>query len=151
MENIPSVLQEYKKETTKIQKKCILIVNVKEKLSDLVSRRLRELDLKKADLAKLTGLSRSYIGNMANGTAPTESGQYEPSPDAVEALAKYLQISEDEILNAIGYANNTPKIPQRIAIAGFEGLDEQDIEEIAQIMEMKKQLKKKLQNGKGEG
>lgn len=107
VENIASVLSEYKKEPNRIQKKCILVVNVQEKLSELVGRRIRELGLKNADIARLSGLSRSYIGNIVNETAPTQSGQYNLSPKSVSALAKALQISEIEIVNAMGYVKSS--------------------------------------------
>lgn len=99
---LASQLIEYKQSTNREQNISILLVNV-EKLSELLSRRLKELKLSNADLARLTGLSRSYIGNMVNETAPTQSGQYQPSPDVVAKLSQHLKVTEAEILNSVGF------------------------------------------------
>lgn len=146
MRNIPSLLQEYKKETHRIHNKSILIVNVKEKLSELVSRRIRELGLKNAEVARRTGLSRSYIGNMANGTAPTQSGEYEPSPEVIEKLSTALEISQNEILEAMNYLTNeaTDKIPKTVieAFAREGELDPRDHDLIVNFIDMLKKQKK---------
>lgn len=81
---------------------CKVIANL-ENLSQLISRRLNETGLSKSDLAKLIGKSRAYVTDLANGTAATQSGQYRPSPEVMASLAKHLEISENEILNAAGY------------------------------------------------
>lgn len=106
MAKIPRRLIEYNKNTTEIQEESILVVDVKETLSQLVRRRARELDLTNAELARRAGLSRSYIGNIMNETAPTKSGQYNLSPESVERLAKALDISQTEILSSLDYLSN---------------------------------------------
>lgn len=116
MENISSILSEYKKTAARIQNKSILLDDVKEKLSELVSRRLNELGLRKAEAARIAGISRSYFGNIANGTAPTPSGEYNLSPEAVSGLSRALQVSESDILEAMNYLSETaPK--KKIATA----------------------------------
>lgn len=95
---------------------CILVDNVKETLSQLVQRRLKELNTSKAAVARKVGVSRSYIGNIANETAPTQSGQYNLSPDTVSGLAKALEINESEILEAMNYLPET-KAKKKIATA----------------------------------
>lgn len=72
-------------------------------LAELIQKRLDDLGISKAELARLIGVSRSYVVNMANQTGNTQSGQYRPSPEVVQKLVKHLQVSEDEILLAIGY------------------------------------------------
>ena len=80
-----------------------------ENLSQLISRRLNELRLSKSDLATLIGKSRAYVGDLANGTAGTQSGQYRPSPAVITSLATHLKVTEAEILNAIGYNAGKPE------------------------------------------
>ncbi len=152
MENITGHLSEYKISTARIQNKCILVENVKEKLSDLFRRRIKELGIKNVDVASRSGFSRGYVGNIVNETAPTQSGQYNLSPDAVSAFAKALEVSESEILEALNYLpenQNTgikkPTTPAEffdalerlgldIQFAGgrkvLEGLDEDDLQEL---------------------
>lgn len=88
-----------------LQKICKVLLNKmdNELLSELVSRRLSELRMSKSELARRLGLSRAYITDLANGTANTQSGQYSPSPEVIEGLAKHLQIDQSEILKAMGY------------------------------------------------
>lgn len=63
---------------------------------------------------------------MANQTAPTKSGQYEPSPEVVAKLAKVLDVSEIEILKAIGYApkrNLIESVDDEFAALFYESAD----------------------------
>lgn len=98
-------LLEYNKESNRILPKRILLVNVQERedLSTLVQRRIRELGISNAEVARRSKLSRSYIGNIVNKTAPTQSGQYNLSPDAVGRLATAIEVSETEILTSMKY------------------------------------------------
>lgn len=90
-------------------------MNVREKLSELVGRRIRELGINNAELARRSGLTRGYIGNIVNDTAPTQSGNYNLSPDSVGKLAKALEISEAEILAAMKYLSDpTADVPKPI-------------------------------------
>lgn len=126
-----------------IQTSRILKVNnMAERLSELIARRIRELDLSNAELARRTGLTRGYIGNIVNETAPTRSGQYNLSQSTIAALARELKITETEILTSMGYLKNESEIPERIAAIGFDELDEQDIREIADFIKFKKSQKK---------
>lgn len=89
---------------------------MREKLSELVSRRMKEMRIGPSDLARLVGKTRGYIGNMANGTAPTKSGEYEPSPEVVSSLAKALEVDEQEILEAMDYLPENGKKSTTIEI-----------------------------------
>lgn len=96
----------YKKQSHTLHKNCkVSLYSMGETISELIQRRLTELDIKKSELAKKAGVSRAYIGDLANGTAKTKSGHYRPKPEIVTSLAKALEVSETEILNAIGYAS----------------------------------------------
>lgn len=103
---IPRRLEEYNKTTSEIHDECILVVDVKETLSQLVRRRARELNLRNAELARRAGLSRGYIGNIINETAPTRSGKYRISPEVVERLAKAIEVSQTEILEVMDYLSD---------------------------------------------
>lgn len=121
---------------------CKLVADMKENLSQLVARRIRELGLKKSELAKQVGVSRTYITDLANGTGNTQSGQYRPRPEIIEKLAKFLEVEINEILNSIGYAspNTTPEIPESVknAFAREGRLTEKDQILIAQMIETMK-------------
>lgn len=109
---------------------CKLIATVKENVSDLIQRRLKELNIKKSELARRTGFSRTYITDLANGTGNTQSGQYNLPPETVNKLAKALEIADTEILSAMNYlpgkssAIRKPTNPAEF----FEILDEMGLE-----------------------
>lgn len=104
-------LIEYHKTPNKIQEKSILVVDMRETLSQLLTRKAHELGISKSEVARRTGLSRQYIGNIFNRTAPTKSGQYILSPETVGKLAKALALSENEILSSMDYltSDGSPK------------------------------------------
>lgn len=81
-------------------------MDVKETLSQLVRRRVKELGITNAELARRAGLSRSYIGNIVNETAPTKSGQYHLSPESLSKVAKALDVTQTEILASLDYLSN---------------------------------------------
>lgn len=85
------------------------VISGMESTSDLIQRRLSELGIKKSDLAKKAKVSRAYIGDLANGTAKTQSGSYRPSPEIVARLVKALEITESEFLRTLGYAPENGK------------------------------------------
>lgn len=94
----------YNYDSHALQDNCKVLRYVNESLGQLIQRRLRELDISKADVAKKVGVSRAYIGALANGTAKTQSGFYRPKPEIVSKLAEALHIAENDILDALGYA-----------------------------------------------
>lgn len=130
---------------------CKLLANVKqENLTELVQRRLKELGLKKSHLAEKTGLSRTYITDIANGTGNTQSGQYRPSPEVISSLSKHLQVSEIEILNAIGYSSESKQqsIPKPILEAiGKQGeISDRNANLIANFIDMLGKQEKETEN-----
>ncbi len=135
----------YNKNSNSGQNPSRLIATVSEKLSELVARRLKELKISKAELARLTGLSRTYITDIANATANTQNGQYRPSPEVAEKLAKYLKVSIEEITGSIGYAgtDKDSDIPEQIRSIDFSVFDNKDLEEIAEFVEFKKLRKQR--------
>ncbi len=80
---------------------------MQETLGQLIQRRLKELKMSKAELARRIGKSPAYVGDMANDTAKTKSGTYVPSAEVVDALAYHLQISREEILVVLDYLPQT--------------------------------------------
>lgn len=116
-----------------------------ESIGDLIQRRLKELNLSKSKLAEIVGVSRAYIGDLANGTAKTQSGFYKPKPETVTKLANALKVSENEILEAIGYnLEERVEVPERIlqAIAREGVLSKKDEVLIANFIEMLKDSKR---------
>ena len=105
---------------------CKLSANVSENLSQLFQRRIKELNIRKAEVARRSGLSRTYITDIANGTANTQSGEYRPTPETVTKLAKALEVTETEMANAIGYGTERkPELkPKNFSelMAAFESL-----------------------------
>ena len=80
---------------------------MQETLGQLIQRRLTELKMSKAELARRIGKSPAYVGDLANDTAKTKSGTYVPSAEVVDALAYHLQISREEILVVLDYLPQT--------------------------------------------
>jgi transcriptional regulator with XRE-family HTH domain len=78
-----------------------------EKLGELITRQLNELNLSKAELARRIGKSPAYVGDLANDSAKTKSGKYYPSPEVVDALAYHLQVSRQELLVTLDYLPQT--------------------------------------------
>lgn len=97
----------YSNESHALQIGCKVMPYVSESIGQLIQRRLKELGLSKADVAKLVGVSRAYIGDLANGTAKTQSGFYRPKPEIVSKLAATLKIGENDILDALGYTTES--------------------------------------------
>jgi transcriptional regulator with XRE-family HTH domain len=104
---------------------CKLLATVSENLSALVQRRLKELKISKAELARKTGLSRTYITDIANATGNTQSGQYRPSPETLEKLAKHLEVSSEEILNSIGYETSDDELVADGLFSGYYDLSDE--------------------------
>lgn len=80
---------------------------MEETLGSLIQRRLKELKMSKAELARRIGKSPAYVGDLANDTAKTKSGTYVPSAEVVDALSFHLQISREEILVRLDYLPQT--------------------------------------------
>ena len=102
-----------------------------ESLSELIQRRMKELNIKKTQLADKVGVSRAYIGDLANGTAKTKSGIYRPKPEIISALSKALKVQESEILNSLGHnVDETPIHNRKVTTPAelFELLDEMGLE-----------------------
>lgn len=114
-----------------------------ETIGNLILRRLKDLNISKAELAKRVGVSRAYIGDLANQTAKTQTGFYRPGPEIVQKLAHELQVPASEILNAIGYTTerngaqpskpqNVAEFLERLSAMGFElyRFSAEDLEEL---------------------
>jgi transcriptional regulator with XRE-family HTH domain len=122
-----------------------------EPLSDLIQRRLRDLNMSKSELAEKIGRTRAYVGTLANGTAANRSGQTIPSPDVVEKLAIHLKVSRDQILTAIGYPpENLPDPRLEGVFVAFHNLqpDKQDqaIEDLLLVLDIFRAKQEKEKN-----
>lgn len=113
---------------------------MKETLGGLIQRRMRDVGIpSKAELARRLGISSAYAGDLANDTGKTKDGVYMPSPDLTAKMVEVLEVSENKILNAIGYASESAveKIPAPILDAiGRNDLTEQHTELIANFIDM---------------
>lgn len=77
-----------------------------ETLGELIKRRMKNLDIRNnSELGRMLKLSDAYIGDLINDRGKTKSGTYKPRPATLANLAQVLQVSELEILNAIGYTS----------------------------------------------
>lgn len=88
-----------------------------ENLGDLIRRRMNDVGISsKSELARRLGKSAAYVGDLINNTAKTKSGTYLPSPEVVGKLSEVLDVSESEILNAVGYmsSNESAAVPKPI-------------------------------------
>lgn len=116
------------------------------------------LVLEKRTFAKLTqqqladeaGISKSYVSTIENQRPHSVTGAVsQPEKDVViaivEALNKHLSEADRIDLNSAlllaGYAPRDSKlvIPPNVIINAFDGVDENDIKEILEFIEFKKQ------------
>jgi ribosome-binding protein aMBF1 (putative translation factor) len=122
-----------------------------ETLGELIQRRMKDVGISsKSELARRIGKSEAYVGDLINDTGKTKSGSYKPSPEVVNKLSKTLEISEIEILNAIGYApqnGNTFNInigeDVRLSLLHGEKLTEEEQQEFVQAFNVAYEIAKK--------
>jgi transcriptional regulator with XRE-family HTH domain len=116
---------------------------MRETLGELITRRMRDLGIaSKSELARLTGYSNAYIGDLINNTGKTKSGTYQPSPELVSKLAGVLKITEIEILATIGYSSDGALVlPEEIKVMDFDGFDKEDLKDIAEFIKFKRMQK----------
>ena len=93
-----------------------------------IKRYREEAGLSPADIAELTGLSRSYISELETGTAQN------PSADKLYALAKALGVAMSDILGKpILVDPRADRPPSLVEFARERNLPEADIEMLARI------------------
>jgi transcriptional regulator with XRE-family HTH domain len=87
-----------------------------ETLGELISNRLLELGWSNAELARRTGFSTTYIGNLARDIAPgTKTGKPKRIPDeTVERIAKALDVSVDRARAAAGLSKKEYTAPKTV-------------------------------------
>jgi transcriptional regulator with XRE-family HTH domain len=119
--------------------------NGQETLGKLITSRLLELGWSNAELARRTGFSTTYIGNLARDVAPgTKTGKPKRIPDeTVERIARALNIPIDRARTAAGLSKKERHTPQTVeqaldASSYFElrGLGEAERERLRPILEM---------------
>lgn len=117
---------------------CKLIAKMEETLGSLISKRLKELDLSKAALAKKVGVSRAYITDLANESAKNQKGKYAPTIEVIQKLSKHLNLTEERLLKALGY--NVKIYPDKIneLINEFEDVPEEVLNELYDYLLYKK-------------
>jgi transcriptional regulator with XRE-family HTH domain len=117
----------------------------RETLGELITSRLLELGWSNAELARRTGFSTTYIGNLARDIAPgTKTGKPKRIPDeTVERIAKALNIPIDRARTAAGLSKRERPAPDTVEEAlsnalffDQKGLSEKDIETLRPFLEM---------------
>lgn len=129
----------YKNSSPSIQNFC-KVVPYMETTSELIQRRLKELNITKSELAKRAQVSRAYIGDLANGTAKTKNGSYRPSPEILARLVKALEITESEFFASLGYApekiRKEPKNKIEELAFHYPGIPEQKRDKVDYLIEL---------------
>ena len=117
---------------------AVRALKLSRRLGEVVKKGRQELDLSQPDLAKKTGLSRSYISYL-------ESGKYEEIGIAKLALlAAALEMSADQILADAGYIKRpTPTLPGATRyLATKFGLDQSQVASALQYLAFLQSQKK---------
>jgi transcriptional regulator with XRE-family HTH domain len=116
-----------------------------ETLGELITNRLLELGWSNAELARRTGFSTTYIGNLARDIAPgTKTGKPKRIPDeTVERIARALNIPIDRARTAAGLSKSERPSPETIEEAldnalffDQKGLSEADREKIRPLLQV---------------
>lgn len=117
----------------------------RETFGELISSKLLELGWSNAELARRTGFSTTYIGNLARDIAPgTKTGKPKRIPDeTVERIARALNVPMDRARTAAGLSKRERRLPETVEEAlnnalffDQKGLSEKDIETIRPFLEM---------------
>lgn len=99
-----------------------------------------------SSLADAAGLTRSTVSSLANARPQSLTNKpSQPSPETVLKLAKALGEDIDQALLLAGHAPQSSPIPESIAAIGFNGLDDEDLKEIAEFIRFRK-MRKQLDN-----
>ena len=89
-----------------------------EPLAKLVTDALRAAGWSHAEAARHTGLSRSYIGQVANRKKRYSPGRT-PSNEKIEGLARIPGLSKQDIATALYQSTGTP-MPRPLRVVGDE-------------------------------
>ena len=82
-------------------------------------------------LAQKASISKAYVGHLENKRPHTTTNALPlPKREVVIAIAKALDTDTNEVLTIAGYATDSPLPPELIAV-GFDGLDNDDIKQVA--------------------
>lgn len=120
------------------QKPCKLFVYMT--FGEWLRDQLKAKGMSNAELARRTHLSGTYIGNLVRGFSPnTKSGDIRPSEKVVADIARALEADLDEARYHADY------MPSTIKTVGFDGLDKDDLREIAEFIAFRKARKKQTQ------
>ena len=119
-----------------------VLPEMSETLGQLIQRRMKDLGIpSKAELARRLGISSAYAGDLANDTGKTKDGIYTPGSELIAKLSKVLEVTEIEILTAIGLTSGENIIPESLSVIDYSEFDEDDIRDIAEYIEFRRQQK----------
>lgn len=93
--------------------------------------------------SKLVDSNPATISRLMNAKKQTLTNKAsQPKRDLVIRLAEAFDASVDEALLLAGHSPINNKIPEAINLVGFDGLDPDDLEDIADYIKFKKSQKK---------
>jgi len=93
---------------------------------DVLRRKLQELDLTAAEVARRSGVTKQNLGRILNNTPHNQSGAIpNPSVETVDRIAKAIKWNINEARLAAGYAPTEPqtRIQKLIAALEAQGID----------------------------
>ena len=110
-------------------------------------QKLREAaGLNQSELARRADFSPNYISNLERDISPSsKTGKPRPTVEAVDRLAKALNVNVNELRLAAGYAPKDAELPIELKVLDFDGLDKDDLKDISEYIQFKKMQKQKKQ------
>ena len=106
--------------------------------SQWLSEQLSDRDMRPADLVRASGLDSAVISNLMNE-------KRKPGPRTIKAIAKALQISEEEVYQAAGMLklgeDDDPAI--RAVVTILRDMRPDDVLDVLEYVRLQSRLKKK--------
>lgn len=87
-------------------------------LGEFIERRRKVIGLKQYQVAERAGMSRQHLNNYVNGKNAI------PPPDVLARIAAALEVTEAELLHAVGYMQDSEMTEARLTLAARRQPDE---------------------------
>lgn len=132
------------------EKQSILLVLGKKSVDfgKLLKHFRKAKGLTQQELATAASINVSYVSNLERNFSPTaKGGTPTASQELCDKLEKILDVKNSELRIAAGYLpKHGEPIPEEIRAIGFNGLDSDDLKEIAQFIAFRKMQKENERN-----